>query len=236
MFDILHLNHLFAQAILFFLFALYNEIKFSIFSFYVLIKSCFSFGPYDKIVFSVLLILSQGGKKCCPKVWMLSMERRQLSSYTSVSEHIRLKRWKTLLVTHVGRNVAEKFGRKGGSAAQQLKGGMEKNQMQKKMDNFCCKMYWKSTVEILRALKAQILGISGLLPSSQASHQVKHWKSVGNPLNFTTAPIWRIYGTNTNLMLMHCSNFNLKKDIRALKSKIAFKYCLLWEKIKPTKI
>ena len=53
----------------------------------------FSFAPYNKIMFSVLVILSEGGKKCCPKVWMLSMERRQLSSYTSVSSHREWNRW-----------------------------------------------------------------------------------------------------------------------------------------------
>ena len=36
-------------------------------------------------MFSVLVILSRGSKKCCPKVFMLPMESRQLSSYTSVS-------------------------------------------------------------------------------------------------------------------------------------------------------
>ena len=77
----------------------------------------FSFAPYNKTMFSVLVILSQGSKKCCPKVWMLSMElssytsvwrkkdkkgpkvwmlsmgRRQPSSYTSVSSHRKWNRW-----------------------------------------------------------------------------------------------------------------------------------------------
>ena len=55
------------------------------FVFYIFTEIFFSFASYNKSMFSVLVILSRGSKKCCPKVFMLPMESRQLSSYTSVS-------------------------------------------------------------------------------------------------------------------------------------------------------